>query len=868
MLNTLSDSFNTFFSSGRKMVSSLIKDMKLNKTDIQNLSSKLIAGQRFGDFAGVNVSKYALIEREPIVELFRDSSIRTKTLFNAVNASGLVLDSIVGIVSSEIDKVEKDLNDLQTFIDNYEFIAGKDDLYNVNYIEKFDNLLNTYKFDGYSFNVPDRDRSPFPSDGNVFVDSSIGVMKIGKNQSTKNVIKNIKSINVYNNYQNYITTDSNFLNVFNDNLIDSWSITVKSPTILNSGLNDFKKYISYNDEFVYGATTAVEMVFNSPVTMDTIRITPNLGSDLLLKQIIIFDANNVNRTSQDTSNGYIALMDSHKIINNQVEVNFNATTASKIIMIFNQLAYTRSKKAPIISEINSKSMQEFINKRLDDRRLRFSIFQDIAYWYFKRKFLINGIKSNKSSDIEYYSNRFPYEISSYMKQVENEMFRASNLDLSDRQIFTSSPIFIDLIKNMMNYMGIDSEFMTFDYFVETNSNVRKNSILNYPGFISQKNSDMINDPKLQFFKDSTGSGNISKAISKLVLGESEDLYEYNFSIKSIEFIKTNSQNANKACFVSKKIPVDGQVLGAKAKIQTLDSVLVSENRNFDLKLGISYELSISNVDYPVNELDWYPLAFNDSDLIDSEVVFFDVSNFTYKPRFIPKSDSIILFKDGYLVLPSKYRYITNSNTLELLDSSVYSPTSIFCVKYYINDSLYDPYQIDFIKSNIYKESVKQFSSRDGLGQLFNRTSSDGTITLEYMPYVNETLRTAARYDQFYGTIFTDNATGYSPVKVQLSDGSFALNLTNYSKSAQLVSFFSSTSTQFIQNGKNIVFNKSINTPFRVFYEYVPNSVRFRLIMRKNIPNIDISGKADSVLIKMKTSYFDPYYDKLNYISRN
>ena len=47
---------------------------------------------------------------------------------------------MIDIFFSEIEKVEKDLDTLQIFIDNYEFIAGKDDLYNSNYIEKFKSL--------------------------------------------------------------------------------------------------------------------------------------------------------------------------------------------------------------------------------------------------------------------------------------------------------------------------------------------------------------------------------------------------------------------------------------------------------------------------------------------------------------------------------------------------------------------------------------------------------------------------------------------------------------------------------------------------------------------------------------------------------
>jgi hypothetical protein len=67
----------------------------------------------------------------------------------------------------------------------------------------------------------------------------------------------------------------------------------------------------------------------------------------------------------------------------------------------------------------------------------------------------------------------------------------------------------------------------------------------------------------------------------------------------------------------------------------------------------------------------------------------------------------------------------------------------------------------------------------------------------------------------------------------------------------------------MQNGKDIIFNQIITEPFSVIYEYVSNSSRFRLILRKNIPNIVYSGSIDSIMIKAKTKNYDPYYDKLN-----
>ena len=105
--------------------------------------------------------------------------------------------------------------------------------------------------------------------------------------------------------------------------------------------------------------------------------------------------------------------------------------------------------------------------------------------------------------------------------------------------------------------------------------------------------------------------------------------------------------------------------------------------------------------------------------------------------------------------------------------------------------------------------------------------------------------------------------GYSPVKIRLNDGSFAINLTNYTNTNEFASFFSVSNIYFIQSGKNIIFNRNITQPFTVYYDYTPNDLRFRLIIRKNLNNIISPAKADAVIIKMKTVTNDQYSAQLN-----
>lgn len=864
--NILNGSINTFFAGTKQNVSSLVQQMKNDKIDFNSLVSKLNSSPRFNDFNYASITTYGTLLREPIVDLFRDSAIRIKTLFNGANANGIVLDSMVAILGSEIEKVENDIANLQIFIDNYEFLAGKDDLYNANYLEKFDSFQNDYKYDGYNLDLVDRDSVNFSDNGGGFIDSRNGLFKIGNNLEFVNLIKNIESIKIKSNYDGYITSTDDFANVFNDNFFDSWSVTVKSPIILNANLAEFDEYIGYDYSGLSGAKTFVEVKFHSAIEIDTIRINPNFGVDMQLMQVVIFTSGHSYSSSNNVLDSYKNLLDSSKNLNSTLELNFERDTVSKVIFIFNKSSYVRSRKDSLTSELNSKALNSFVQERLNERRNRFSKIQDISYWYFLKNYSINGIKQNNIKDVEYYSCKFPEELSPYVKSVEEAFFGVSAFVKEDNPIFTSSPIFTQLLGSIAAATGYDTGLFVHSYFYEVDSLNRGSARLDSPGFIPGKSRLYINDPKYQFTNNNYGYGKSSEIIKKLLVDEIKDSYEYNFSIKSIEFSKTNS-SSNKACFISKKIPTNGQILGIKAKVQAIDAKQISSETKYDLKNLVSYELSVSNIDFPILENDWIPLAFNDQNYINSEIVFFDITDLSSKLRFPPKNDSIIMYKDGFIINPSKYIYKQNEDKLFILDQSIFSVNSIFCVSYQINDSVYNPYELDFVKRNLYQESIKQYRNNSGLGQVFQKTNTQGTISLDYVPYINDSYILSAKYDKYFGTLFnSESNANYSPVKILLSDGSYAVNLTNYSRSAASVEFYGS-SVQFIQNGKNIAFNQAISSPFTVLYEYIPYSLRFRFILRKNIAGIQVTGAADSVLLKMKTTYFDPFFDKLNYISK-
>lgn len=871
MLNKLPETINTYTNLSKSTISSLIRDMKVDKIDFATLINKMSTFSTGTDFAAQRITTLAPLNREVLVELFRDSSLKIANFFTAANAVGLALNSMVDILSSEIKKIEKDLDDLQSFIDNYEFLSGKDDLYNSNYIEKFDSYINNYTFDGTDFIIPDKDGVSFDKFGNSFIDPNIGILTMGSSMDQINVINNIKNINIITNYENYSTTNSSFLNLVNDNLKDSWTVTIKSPIVLTSKISDYDTYIKYDQSNINGARTVVELIFENEIEIDTVRFNPNQGNGLQLLQLVIFGPNeqigSISENINNIANGYSAILNSPKLLNRTTDVSFIKRNVNKIIFIFNQSIYTRTRITPITSELNSKLISSFVEDRIAEKRTKYSLLQDIVYWFFKKKNTVKGVSKNKSTTDTYYSYRFPIDIDNYSKLISDEIFKVSNLNLEDKSLMNTSPIFVDLFFSMMNYMDKDNFEKYSNYYVESNSVKKGQKFIDSPGFILMGNSDNRNDQKYQYYENIRSSGDSKDVVKKLILNESTDSYEYSFSLSSINFCETLNQAIDKSCYVSKKIPVDGQILAVKADIDISKDQVEINDIGLDIKEVISYELSVSNEELPVTEADWKPIMFNSKTSVDSEVVIFNGTDFTYQPRFKAKDGSIVLYKNGLLINPTKYSYNQASNSIKLLDSDLYNTGNIFSIMYDIDTTSTNPYEINLVNNNLYKDTIKRFYDNGNLGESFSKTDSYGRIILSYNPYINQIFVKDAIYSPTVGTIFILNSdvSEYTPIRIKLSDGSFATNITNYSKNSEQVSFYNSDLVLFIQSGKNIIFNKVINTPINVDYEYVPYNLRFRFIMRKNIPGINIPGKANSVLIKMKSLVFDNYYNRLNNI---
>ena len=122
----------------------------------EKLVAKITSFSSAADYIPSYVSMLSPMQREPLVDLFRDMDLRIQTDFDISNSLGLLRSSMSSIFSGEIEKLEKDVAYLESFIRNWTFLSGEDDLYNSSFIENFDNEQNSYINENQNIIIPCR----------------------------------------------------------------------------------------------------------------------------------------------------------------------------------------------------------------------------------------------------------------------------------------------------------------------------------------------------------------------------------------------------------------------------------------------------------------------------------------------------------------------------------------------------------------------------------------------------------------------------------------------------------------------------------------------------------------------------------------
>ena len=878
MLNYLPNTITTFATKSRQTIGSLIKNVKADKAQFSELVRTVANFQGGADYAPVAIKPLSTINAENLVDLFRDLDLRFSRYFQASNGISILANSLTDTMLARISKLEQDIGYLENFIDNYNFISGKDDLFNFSYIENFDNMLGSNEYETTVVPYVDRDGTTLPSNisGGGQVDQSSCRFKIGDSLQYINAVGLIKSANIKTNYSQSLSSSSNPENLFDAQHSKVWSVSVKSPVILTALPIDIEKYISYDYSYLLGAKTILELELNKNTEMDSIKISPNLSDGLTLMQVAL--ESSVLSAGQQSSNTSIPgsgftlkkLLNSPISLSSNVDIPFPLSRVKKIILIFNQDTYTRSEQVATNNETTARALHEVIMRNRKFKSKDHNVFQDLVLSFFRKNRSIDEAKRNEYLYNEYYTYKYPIQ-SSIKEGTVYSSIRDTNTskeEVDNNSGMRNTTILSRMAESVvLHFLGPRFNLISNTMFTDSRSAPTHGMIssMNNSGFLPQAN---VNS------RDSLLSGSSEAIIPGLnfendggILGSQDQVnsYQYNFSIKSIQFCKTifsSLQDAdydNKAIFISKKIPVNGKILALKAKVNVDKNSNVINNDLKDLKEANSYELSFSVKENPIQENDWIPIIPYDADKISSEVLFVNKVSRTAALRFHPKSTSLRVYENGILLNPNNY-------SVNVSNSSIFIPNfnenNVYVSEYDFDNTNYSQNYIDI--TSLYSDTpISTMSSGVSQGEYFVKTDSNNSVTIDQLPYIDYDQYSTASYSSGMGTINSLNNVSYSPIKVKFSDGSYAVNLTNYIKgNFEKTAFYETSEVLFYQNGKNIIFNKQILEPFNVIYNYINNKIRFKLIIRNNYNNLFSPGSVDNVIVKMKLNNLDSFSEKM------
>lgn len=369
----------------------------------------------------------------------------------------------------------------------------------------------------------------------------------------------------------------------------------------------------------------------------------------------------------------------------------------------------------------------------------------------------------------------------------------------------------------------------------------------------------IVDSNIHFFDQNFNAFDKADATQILNSVESNNLYEYIFSLKSIGLFSLSSAtplnaSGTKSFFVSKKINTNGRPIKVKmladyfSELKSQNSAIRSDKT--------SIEFSVSIVDNPSNEADWIPIIPYADEGIRTEKLFPN-QNGECNLRFTPSATSIYLYENG----EQKINGITivNGNNIKI---NTFNINKQYFVSYIPANA--DVHKEVGLHSRSLATPVLISPSYNGSnGERFTSTTYGNRVRLSQDPYIDYSKFVNASYNAIRGTITSSSTSAsnydyslYSPVKVVLDDGTQAINITNYLiENFQIESFYTTDSLLFIHSGDSVIFNRSINQGFRVLYQYIPDSFRYRVIMR-SLTQDPQNYSVDRLIFKFSTEKRD------------
>ncbi len=887
MQTQLSDYVTSFSSQSRKAVKSILADSSAEKSELGRLINKISSFTGPSDYSPTMIRQMQPMQRTLILDMFRDIDLRVRTQYDISQSISLLGSSMANVFGGELQKIEKDISYMDSYINNYSFISGEDDLYNSSFIENFDNEQNSYINENQNISVPDRDGSSFVNSQLAQVDSATGTLKYSQNYNflLTNISNNeIKNISYDTNFsKQFISSDTGVEKIFNSVNSKCWSLTAKSPFVIKTSIFDQQEYASYRNgvEIPASAQVAVKMEFNRLLPLARLRISPNYTKGLLVAQIIIETEDTRTSTRSSKVLSKKSLLSATYSLEKDNDIDFDQTYQVKsIIVIFAQTNYVRTKISPIQSESSSKLISGIVSEIRNSRSERHDSLQDYVIKFFLKDTDKSYILRNQKVYNYNYTSYYPESLSKKNFGVVEKLARDEYYsDLDSFNKFKNTSLLSNMIFSVISYtLGSRLRNQLASTYIESNARDATKSVQSMlsSGLAPIGDSNIV-DKNLHFFEQNFAAFDKSDAQNVLNSVEATNMYEYNFSFKNFGMFtlatdRPSDASKTKSFFMSKKVDTNGRPIKVKMLTDYFSEIANKSSQPNNDKTSIEFSVSIA--DNPTAESDWKPIIPYGDTSIRSEKLFPN-SNGECLLRFEPDLTSIYLYENSV----TKINGITALNGKNIKINS-FNPSNSYFVSYIPrNIDLYK--EVSLHARGVATPMLISPNYNGSNGEYFSNTSAGNRVRLSNTPYIDYSKFVNATYSPVLGTVTSSSAavnnhdySNYSPVKVLMSDGSAAINLSNYLiDNFSIEQFYASDLVLFIHSGDSIIFNKQIKTGFRVLYHYVPNSFRYRVVMRSltsDPQNYSVdrlifkfsSEKRDSLLINL-IKYDNLFKNKIN-----
>lgn len=859
----LEDFIDTLTNRGVERVQAVLEDAKIGKEQVKIIAQRL---SDFRDFATLIFTTEVfgdLISSGTISVNIRDLSLQMQEMYRIDNEISDLISGSKAIFSSQISTLEKEIAALEKQIQNYGFLLSDGGYFDYAYMETFNDALNMESFD---WSIPDRASQYFGPAENAEVRTDEGVLSIAQYSRSTSITAQI----VKSNASAFVSVNNGIENATKFTSEQGWRYVVASPNPVTSSLAEAGS--------VTGAQILVEFALNEPSISNEIKITPFAEHPIQIVKVVAYE------TMAD-SQGY-EVVKNPVVIDKPLSLQFEARTVAKFQVLISQNVYERTAEV-VTGEIQYRNIADA---------------SDAYRKYNDNNFLFHPDKNKKRNKPKFNDDRFSHLYFIIRQRLKRLLDRNQKRNLSNLNGGNGSPLpkrlpinFGDLSKipirreKDINYIygkQDPSKFwngdsphlkvmskMLLDFFDD-----RDVSLANYPaGQIPQiLKSDLFKNPLLStLYGDKNLDYQKIRPLASFIISQFRDVanfhtqqdgpaqniltkaniypapmtssvssYKYQYFLGLEQISIGYSTPGQKAVFVTKPFSSVGDI--GEIRLKSSEKNVVDNNILINQPLT-SVEYSVSKVSDPNEESDWIPILPVDQSQVTGERFFPSSAGSGYFRFPALRSENIFLRKNGQSVnLDVARNYIYDASGVHViginLPNGELSDLDIYTVDYYPSPIFST---INFEDRGFNEVPLINVFSSDSAGESFTGTNGSTTVTLSYYPYVDE--------EQIQSNIASGQSVGpYEPVVVVLADGTIAGNITSYTKATQeQLNTNDSATLTYIHRGNLLIFNKPISQAFKVYYQYLKNNVRLRIVLRANAKQF-VAPKVDFVQVKAKT----------------